>query len=293
MRTSKSRVIIPHIFVLSLLMLLDLAASGYWRWKAVSATTPSLRGEEAITHMKERGLYASLGEAVKAARSNAQALPPGVDPMLTASTRLEAGDGKKGDLFGSAVAISGNTAIVGAPRNDINVDADQGAAYIFVRSGKNWTQEARLKAPLGTVGDFFGRSVAISGDTAIVGAYLDDTVANINQGVAYVYTRSAGVWTQQDKLKANDGGANDFFGVSVAIDGDTAIIGAYLNDTGPNVNQGAAYVFNRSGGTWTQTQKLNASDAVAFDLFGISVALDAGTAVIGAFGKHEGGVAND
>src|SRR5215475_10782706 len=296
MRTSRSRVIIRHIFVLSLLILLGLAASGYRRAKEVGATTneglPSLRGEEAITHMKERGLYASLGEAVKAARANALALPTGVDPMLTSPTRLEAGDGKKGDLFGSAVAISGDTAIVGAPRNDINVDADQGAAYIFVRSGGNWTQEARLKAPLGAVGDFFGRAVAISGDTAIVGAYLDDTVANVNQGVVYVFTRSAGVWTQQDKLKADDGGANDFFGLSVAIYGDTAIIGAYLNDTGPNVNQGAAYVFNRSGGTWTQTQKLNASDAAAGDLFGFSVALDAETAVIGACGKHEGGAAN-
>jgi len=120
MRPSKSRVIIRHIIVLSLLILLGLVASGYWRRaKAVNATTneglPSLRGEEVITHMKERGLYASLGEAVKAARANAQALPTGVDPMLTSPTRLEAGDGKKGDLFGSAVAISGDTAIVGAP----------------------------------------------------------------------------------------------------------------------------------------------------------------------------------
>src|SRR5215475_16053425 len=199
MRTSRSRVIIRHIFVLSLLILLGLAASG-WRWaKAAPATTheglPSLRGQEAITHMKERGLYASLAEAVKAARANAQALPAGVDPMLTSSTRLKAGDGKAGDLFGSAVAISGDTAIVGAPSNDINVDADQGAAYIFVRSGGNWTQEARLKAPLGAAGDYFGGAVAISGDTAIVGAYLDDTVANVNQGVVYVFTRSAGVWT--------------------------------------------------------------------------------------------------
>src|SRR5215475_8338985 len=254
MRTSKSRVIIHHIFVLSLLILLGLAASGYWRWaKAAPATTheglPSLRGQEAITHMKERGLYASLAEAVKAARANVQALPAGVDPMLTSPTRLKAGDGKAGDLFGSAVAISGDTAIVGAPSNDINGDADQGAAYIFVRSGGNWTQEARLKAPLGAAGDYFGSAVAISGDTAIVGAYLADTVANINQGLVYVFTRSAGVWTQQAKLKADDGGANDFFGISVAIDGDTAIIGAYFSHAGQNVNQGAAYVFNRSGGT--------------------------------------------
>ena len=294
MRTAKSRVIIRHIMVLSLLIFLALAAPRCWKGtKAESATTtaglPTLRGEAALTHLKERGLYSSLGEAIKAARYNAQALPPGVNPLLTTSTRLEAGDGAAGDYFGAAVAISGHRAIIGAPRNDINGDAGQGAAYIFVRSGGNWTQEARLRSPLGTVGDFFGGSVDISGDTAIVGAYLDDSVANANQGAVYVFTRSAGVWSQQDKLKADDGGANDFFGFSVAIDGDTAIIGAHLNDSNVNANQGAAYVFTRTDETWTQTQKLVASDAAGGDLFGFSVALDAETAVIGAGGKVEGG----
>jgi FG-GAP repeat/Putative Ig domain len=294
MRTAKSRVIIRHFIVLPLLIFLALATPRCWRGtKAESATTteglPTLRGEEAITHLKERGLYASLGEAINAARYNAQALPPGVNPLQTSSTRLEAGDGAAGDYFGAAVAISGHRAIVGAPRNDINGDAGQGAAYIFVRSGGVWTQEARLKAPLGTLGDFFGGSVDISGDTAIVGAYLDDSVTNVNQGAVYVFTRSADVWTQQDKLKADDGGANDFFGFSVAIDGDTAIIGAHLNDSSANGNQGAAYVFKRADETWTQTQKLTASDAAVGDLFGFSVALDAETAVIGAGGKVEGG----
>lgn len=245
MRTAKSRAIIRHISVLSLLILLALAAPRCWHWtKAESATTteglPSLRGEEAITHLKEQGLYASLGEAVKAARYNAQPLPPDIVPLLAGSLQLKSGDGAAEDYFGAAVAISGNTAIVGAPRNDINGDADQGAAYIFVRSGRSWTQQAKLKAATGTVGDFFGGSVDISGDTAIVGAYLDDSIANVNQGAAYVFTRSAGVWTQQDKLKADDGGANDFFGFSVAIEDDTAIIGAHLNDTGLNANNTAS-----------------------------------------------------
>jgi hypothetical protein len=215
--------------------------------------------------------------------------PVTIDPLLAQSTRLTAGDGAAEDYFGAALAISGNTAIVGAPRNDISADADQGAAYVFIRSGGTWTQQDKLKAPLGTVGDFFGGSVAISGDTVIVGAYLDDTVANVNQGAAYVFTRSAGVWTQQDKLQADDGEANDLFGFSVAIDGDTVIIGAHLNDTGANANQGAAYVFTRSGGTWSQQQKLTASDPGGGDFFGISIALDGGTSVIGASGKIERG----
>ncbi len=294
MRTAKSRAIIRHISVLSLLILLALAAPRCWHWtKAESATTteglPSLRGEEAITHLKERGLYASLGEAVKAARYNAQLLPQDIAPLIAQTTRLEAGDGVAEDYFGAAVAISGDTAIVGAPRNDIGADADQGAAYVFVRSGGTWTQQDKLRAATGTVGDFFGGSVAISGDTVIVGAYFNDVGANANQGSVYIFTRSAGVWTQQEKLTAGDGAANDLFGFSVAIDGDTAIIGAHLADAGMNVNQGAAYFFTRSDGAWSQTQKLAASDAAAGDLFGFSVALDAETAVIGASGKDKNG----
>ena len=295
MRTAKSRAIIRHISVLSLLILLALAAPRCWHWtKAESATTteglPSLRGEEAITHLKERGLYASLGEAVKAARYNAQPLPPDIVPLLAGSLQLKSGDGAAEDYFGAAVAISGNTAIVGAPRNDINGDADQGAAYIFVRSGRSWTQEDKLKAPTGAAGDFFGGSVAISGDTAIVGACFNDVGGNANQGSVYIFTRSAGVWTQQDKLTAGDGAANDLFGFSVAIDGDTAIIGAHLADAGVNVNQGAAYIFTRSGGgVFSESAKLTAPNAAVGDLFGVSVAIDAETAVIGASGKTERG----
>ena len=294
MRTAKSRVIIGHIMVLSLLIFLALAAPRCWHGtKAESATTtaglPALRGEAALTHLKEQGLYASLSEAAKAARHSAQLLPPGIAPLLAQEAQLTAGDGAAEDYFAAAVAISGDTAIVGAPRNDIGADADQGAAYVFVRSGGTWTQQDKLKAATGTVGDFFGGSVAISGDTVIVGAYFNDVGANANQGSVYIFTRSADVWTQQEKLTSGDGGANDFFGFSVAIDGDTALIGAHLNDTGVNTNQGAAYVFTRSDGAWSQTQKLAASDATAGDLFGFSVALDAETAVIGASGKDKNG----
>jgi hypothetical protein len=126
-----------HIFVLSLLIFFALAAPGCWQGaKAESAKTteglPTLRGEAALTHLKEQGLYSSLGEAVKAARYNVQPLP---NPLLAQNARLTAGDGAAEDYFAAAVAISGDTTIVGAPRNDINGDADQGAAYIFVRSG--------------------------------------------------------------------------------------------------------------------------------------------------------------
>jgi FG-GAP repeat protein/putative Ig domain-containing protein len=299
MRTAKSRVIIRRIIVLSLLLFLGLATPHNLQWTnaesdATNDGLPTLRGEAALIHLKERGLYASLGEAVKAARYNAQPLPPDIAPLLAGSLRLEAADGAAEDYFGAAVAISGNTAIVGAPRNDINGAADQGAAYIFVRSGRTWTQEDKLKAPTGAAGDFFGGSVAISGNTAIVGAYLNDIegIDFANQGSVYIFTRSAGVWTQQDKLMASDGAANDLFGFSVAIDGDTAIVGAPLADAGVNVNQGAVYIFTRGGGeVFSETAKLTAPNAAGGDLFGVSVAIDAETVVIGASGRTERGEA--
>ena len=164
MRTANSRVIIRHFIVLPLLIFLALAAPRCWQGtKAESSKTteglPTLRGEEALTHLKEQGLYSSLGEAVKAARYNLQPLP---NPLLAQSARLTAGDGAAEDYFAAAVAISGDTAIVGAPRNDINGDADQGAAYVFVRSGGTWTQQDKLKAATGAAGDFFGGSVRCS-----------------------------------------------------------------------------------------------------------------------------------
>src|SRR5688500_7486399 len=157
MYAAKSRGITRHILILSLLTFLGMTAAIYRPWtKADAAPTnpglPTLRGEAALTHLKEQRLYSSLAEAVNAARYNVQPLP---NPLLAQSARSTAGDGAAEDYFAAAVAISGDTAIVGAPRNDINGDADQGAAYVFVRSGGTWTQQDKLKAATGTVGDFF------------------------------------------------------------------------------------------------------------------------------------------
>ena len=188
---------------------------------------------------------------------------------------MKSGDGAAEDYFGAAVAISGNTAIVGAPRNDINGDADQGAAYIFVRSGRSWTQEDKLKAPTGAAGDFFGGSVAISGDTAIVGACFNDVGGNANQGSVYIFTRSAGVWTQQDKLTAGDGAETICSASLSRLTATRRSFGAHLADAGVNVNQGAAYIFTRSGGgVFSESAKLTAPNAAVGDLFGVSVAIE-------------------
>jgi hypothetical protein len=201
----------------------------------------------------------------------------------TFEATLTATGGAANDQFGSAVAISGDTAIVGAYFDDVGANIDQGAAYVFVRSGTTWTQQAQLTAAGGVLNDFFGIAVALSGNTAIVGAYFDDVGANINQGSAYVFARSGSTWTQQAQLTAASGTNSDQFGVSVTLSGDTAIVGAYLDDVGANSNQGSAYVFTRSGTIWTQQAQLNASGGGADDRFGYSVALSGDTVVVGAY----------
>jgi hypothetical protein len=141
----------------------------------------------------------------------------------------------------------------------VGANSDQGSAYVFTRSGNTWTQEAKLTAGDGAAADQFGYSVALDGDTALIGAYADNVGANRDQGSAYVFTRSGTAWTQQVKLTAGDGAAGDFFGNSVALDVDTAMVGATYDKVGAN-DQGSAYVFTRSGTMWMQQAKLTAAD---------------------------------
>ena len=184
----------------------------------------------------------------------------------TEQAKLVASDRVSGDNFGKSVSIYDNTAIVGAP------DAS-GGAYIFTRSGSTWTQQQKLASPVNDV-ILFGDSVSIYGDTAIVGATYDDNDAGSQAGAAYVFTRSGSTWTQQAKLIASDAGENHYFGQSVSIYGDTAIVGA---------SGESAYIFTRSGTTWTQQQKLTASDAGG-DYFGNSVSIYGNSAIVGAYG---------
>ncbi len=219
---------------------------------------------------------------------DAQAVYPlTIDPIITQQRKLTAADGAAEDLFGRAVALSGDTAVIGAPRDNVTGD-DQGSAYVFTRSGAVWTLQQKLTADDGAADDDFGRSVALSIDTVVVGADSDTIGANAGQGSAYVFTRGGAVWTQQQKLTANDGAAGDHFGVSVAISGDTVVVGANLADIFPNVDQGAAYVFTRSGAVWTPQQKLTANDGAANDFFGVSVTLSGDTVVVGAYFDDSG-----
>jgi len=236
---------------------------------------PTLRGEAAIGHLKKTGLYHSLSAAVTKA---------GGYQALMQQQKLEASDGASNDLFGYSVAISGETVVVGAWLHDGAGGFDSGSAYVFVRSGGVWTQQQKLEASDGAVQDSFGFSVAISGETIVVGAHNDDGAAGSHQGSAYVFVRSGGVWSQQQKLETADAAAQDNFGYSVAISEETIVVGARGDDGAGGLAQGSAYVFVRSGGVWSQQQKLEASDAAAGDGFGTSVAISGETIVVGAPG---------
>jgi hypothetical protein len=233
----------------------------------------------------------------------------------TQQAYLKASNTGASDAFGRSVAVSGNTVVVGAHGEDssttgVNSTPNEnatasGAAYVFTRSGTTWTQQAYLKASNTGASDSFGRSVAVSGDTVVVGAHGEDSsTTGVNStpnesgggsGAAYVFTRSGTTWTQQAYLKASNTEASDYFGSSVAVSGDTVVVGAYGEDSSttgvnstPNENatdSGAAYVFTRSGTTWTQQAYLKASNTGASDYFGNSVAVSGDTVVVGAYGE--------
>ena len=202
----------------------------------------------------------------------------------TQQAKIQASDAQASDQFGESVAIDGDTVVVSAQYEDPGNITTAGSAYIFTRSGTTWTQQAKLVASDYQTNDYFGVKVAISGDTVVVGANAEDTVAT-NAGAAYVFTRSGTTWTQQQKIQASDAQASSVFGTSVAIDGNTVVVGASLNDPSSIIDAGAAYVFTRSGTTWTQQQKIQASDAQASDNFGQSVGISGNTVVVGAYAE--------
>lgn len=194
--------------------------------------------------------------------------------------KLLASDGSANDEFGSSVAMEGGVAFVGAP-NDGDDDTDAGSVYVFARSGTVWSEAQKLTASNPSDQAVFGRVLALSGDTLLVGAPQTDHPVGIWSGSAFVFVRSGTVWVEQAELVAADLGGGDRFGGSVALEGDTAIVGSSQHDA-LGGNAGAVYVFVRSGTTWSEAQKLTASDGEANDFFGRTVAMDGDTAVIQA-----------
>jgi hypothetical protein len=201
------------------------------------------------------------------------------DDEWSQQTKLTSLDAEQGDLFGSSVSVSGDTAIVGAHGGD-DGGSSSGSAYIFVREDGEWSQQAKLTASDGASGHYFGYSVSVSGDTALVGAYGHDNVG-LFSGSAYVFTRHDGEWSQQAKLTPSDIEDYDFFGRSASLSGDKATITSYQDDDRGD-NSGSAYVFVRNSGEWTQLAKVTASDGAASDYFGQSASISGDTVVVGA-----------
>ena len=192
---------------------------------------------------------------------------------ITEIEKLVPSDGAYADYFGSSVSISGEYAIVGAPSADTGA-LNSGVAYIFERSASTWNEvDPRLVPSKITSNEVFGSSVSIAGDSAIVGKPFG--------GAAYVFRRTEGTWDEEQELMASDHVVSDYFGTSVSIAADYAIVGAPNNDDNGS-NSGSAYIFERSGSTWTQVAKLTASDGEAGDGFGTSVSISGNYAIVGA-----------
>ena len=200
-------------------------------------------------------------------------------------TKLVANDAEFGDEFGRAVAIQGNIGIVGAP-NDSTLGFGTGAAYVFEKTNAGWQQQQKLIASDSSAAKFFGTSVAIEGDRIVVGAYGDQNAGNF-AGAAYVFLRSGSTWIEEQKLTGSENSVADSFGISVAIQGDTIVCGAFGNSDFNQSEVGSAYVFHRTSNGWTEQQELTASDAAPLARFGLSVGVSAGTIVVGADGNSE------
>jgi hypothetical protein len=200
-----------------------------------------------VAVVPEQAAPDGLLEALLAATGRTAASPLASDSLLYTEQKVIA-SGEAQDWFGYSVALDGDTALVGARLDDVAGNADQGSAYVFVRSGTTWTQQAELTASDAAGGDRFGSSVAISGDSAIVGSPYNATPAGaVRAGSAYIFVRSGTAWAQQAELTASAAAANAYFGWSVAISdaagGATAIVGAQYDDTAGGTDAGSAWVW--------------------------------------------------
>ena len=206
----------------------------------------------------------------------------GVSFVSAASNqKLTASDFNNADRFGDVVEVSGSYAVVGSSLDD-DKGTDSGSVYVYYWTGSVWKQHAKLTANDGSQNDKFGYSVAISGNTIVVGAPFDDNKAGVDTGAIYVFEKdSTNKWIQKNKFTPSDVLAYDNFGFSVDVDGNYIVAGAYLSDVNGN-DSGSAYVYNKSLNNWSLQKKLTASNAAWGDMFGQSVAISGQSIVVGA-----------
>lgn len=194
------------------------------------------------------------------------------------SVELVSSDLSGSDNFGVALALDGNTLLVGANGDDDN-GSSSGSAYVFERSGSSWTETHKLTASDGALSDFFGWSVALQGDVAVIGARGKQS----DRGAVYVFRELFGSWVEEQKLVASNGVVADEFGWDVALDDDVIVVGA--RRSGASLSAGSVYVFEHDGAQWVEVQELQANDGFGGDEFGFSLALHDQTLLVGARGE--------
>ncbi|KAA3638102.1 MAG: hypothetical protein DWP95_13305, partial [Proteobacteria bacterium] len=202
-----------------------------------------------------------------------------ISGVFIQSHKLTASDGTNGDHFGASISQFGDRAVIGAPFDD-DVAYSSGSAYVFDFDSMNWSQTQKLKALDAAQQDSFGLQTSLTADRILIGAYFDDD-NGIASGSAYVFELNSGVWSQVQKLTADDASANNFFGSAVSVDNNRAMIGAFMAD-GESVGSGAVYVFDLIAGTWVQSQKIFASDGEIGDRFGNAISLLGHQVLIGS-----------
>jgi hypothetical protein len=204
-----------------------------------------------------------------------------VDGAWIEQQKLIAADGAKQDIFGTAVAIEGDTVMVSAPSDDIGANLGQGSVYVFVRQGEVWVEQQKLVISDGQPNHLLGLSnIALQGDRAVVGAESATVDGINNKGAAYVLARVGGVWVEEARLTAEAATQGIKVGSSVALEGARVVAGA-RGDTDTAEAQGTAYIFDKVGDTWVETQRIVASDAQEFSVFGWSAALYGGRILVG------------
>ncbi len=207
-----------------------------------------------------------------------------IDNTWIQTAKLIADDGDEGDLFGTSVDLSGDTALVGSVfQQDVPNMGSIGAAYVFNLESNVWVQNAKLTADDGTPNNRFGEVVSLSGNRALISASADNNFT----GAVYVYDLVEGIWVQSAKLTASDSAENNLFGRSISLLGDRALIGSNGDVAVTGDNTGAVYIFDLIDGVWTESEKLFANDGVSGNQFGRSVSLGIDRAMIGSIGLEE------
>ncbi|GEM_PF-1531245 len=265
-------------------------ADGSWTQQAKLTASDGAAGDSFGYSVLISGDYAIVG-GTRSFSGYAYIFRRNADGSWTQQAKLTASDGAAEDCFGcsGSVSLSGDYALVGAGWDD-DKGRESGSAYIFRRNADgSWTQQAKLTANDGAANDYFGTSVSISGDYALVGTAHDDDKGD-GSGSVYIFRRNAdGSWTQQAKLTASDGAAGDRFGCSVSLSGDYALVGAYADDDKGD-GSGSVYIFRRNAdGSWTQQAKLTAADGAAGHDFGESASISGDYALVGADGDDDKG----